>query len=79
MKFLALFLFISLSFVFFNFVDQAPILTSIHNALNLKNYLGGIFFIASTSEKYLKDKYAGVGNAGAPDTKALRSARNSKM
>ena len=66
MKFLALFLFISLSFVFFNFVDQAPILTSIHNALNLKNYLGGIFFIASTSEKYLKDKYAGVGNGGAP-------------
>lgn len=66
MKFLALFLFISFSFVFFNFVDQAPILTGIHNVLNLKSYLGGIFFVASTSEERLKEKYADVGNGNAP-------------
>ncbi|MDO8664646.1 MAG: N-acetylmuramoyl-L-alanine amidase [Candidatus Liptonbacteria bacterium] len=66
MKFLALFLFASLSFVFFNFIDQAPVLTSIYNITNFKNFFAGIFFVASTSEKYLKAKYAEAENGGEP-------------
>ena len=66
MKFLAIFLFASLSFVFFNFIDQAPVLTSIYNITNFKNFFAGIFFVASTSEKHLKDKYAEAENGGEP-------------
>lgn len=66
MKFLVIFLFASFSFVFFNFADQAPALTSIYNVINLKNYLGGIFFVASTSEEYLKNKFVGARNGGEP-------------
>ncbi|MDP3948415.1 MAG: peptidoglycan-binding protein [bacterium] len=66
MKFLAIFLFVFLSFAFFNLVHQAPILTGIYNITNYKNFFAGIFFVASTSEKHLKAKYADIENGGAP-------------
>ncbi len=54
MKFLALFLFTLLFFAFFSFSDSVKTLVNIDD---LKNNLGGIFFVASTDENQLKTEY----------------------
>ncbi len=54
MKFWALFLFVLLFFAFFSFSDSIKTLVNIDD---LKNNLGGIFFVASTDENQLKTEY----------------------
>lgn len=64
MKYIAIFLFAFVSFALFNFANPSPILTSIHNIQSFKSFFGGIFFVASTDEKHLKDKYTEAGTTG---------------
>ncbi len=69
MKFLGVLLFVLLSAASFYLTDKFNLFSepaSEYNLVNIKDKLAGVFFVASTNEDELKNKYASAKNGGVP-------------